>query len=91
MSVVYLVRDIKPPIHFHQTTNITKFCISRHLQDLEKVGWFQYKNQQNSAENKKCISILLKKFVDWWIGGLMSRTRYIVCSVVSRTKSKNKI
>ena len=29
-----------------------------HLQDLEKVGWFQYKKL---ADNKK-------KFVDWWIG-----------------------
>ena len=41
----YLVRDIKPPIYFHQTRNIslTKIndavkCILSHLQDLEKVG-----------------------------------------------------
>ena len=40
-------------------------------QDLEKVGWFQ------SRKNNNQINILIKKFVDWWIGKFMSQTRYI--------------
>ena len=58
-------------------------CILRHLQELEKVGRYQYKNL---AENKKWIDISLIKFVAWWIGGLMSRTRYLSWSPDPTTK-----
>ena len=39
-------------------------------QDLEKVEWFQSRKQE-------IYKYFDKKFVDWWIGELMSRTRYI--------------
>ena len=73
---IYLSRDMKPPIYFHQSTNIffvmivfndAVKCILRRLQDLEKVEWFQYQNSTAirpnfwSTKKQKINEYLVKK------------------------------
>ena len=77
----YLVQDMNSPIYFHI-----------HECFFNKIWCYDYFNDAlkyilkpsicrkccmiSIQTKQKWINILIKKIVDWWIGELMSRTRY---------------
>ena len=52
----------------------SKMHFETHLQDLEKIGWFQYKN------------LTEKKIVNWWIG---IQTRLVKLVLIGQINCEN--